>query len=366
MIIGLDFIREHLDEIAFFELMKDIELKNGTILDKNIPMPLVVDAVKDKIYDSDPSFSQTELIDGIIFLLGLDPKFKHKDYYTELLLKIDDNILEVSAGNILENIRPDNQIESLIKLVGVFNSGFESEDLLINIGRLNLDIYRENGVEDFNGLAKRIFEYLLKKETTSPLPEYYLGYYYYNKGLYSKAKFLWDNSTAKDLDEQRKIELIEIFPKLQSRMIYEDGYELILKGRYDEGLEKLLFIKDEFSEWWNVFFFIGLGYRYKEEYQNAIHYLNRALELSADNVDILNELGICHTMISDYDKASEIYRKAIVLDPTNHELICNMGIVYFNKGELDLARKFFNQAYDLNPEDEITKQWIEHMAKQNS
>ena len=40
---------KQMDEIAFFDLMKDIELKNGTILDKNIPMPLVVDAVKDKI-----------------------------------------------------------------------------------------------------------------------------------------------------------------------------------------------------------------------------------------------------------------------------------------------------------------------------
>ena len=73
-------------------------------------------------------------------MLELDPKFKHKDYYKELLVKIDDNTLEVSAGNILKNIMPDNQIESLIKLVGVFNLGFESEDLLINIGRLNLDI----------------------------------------------------------------------------------------------------------------------------------------------------------------------------------------------------------------------------------
>ncbi|MEA3423734.1 MAG: tetratricopeptide repeat protein [Bacillota bacterium] len=366
MIIGLEFLSEKLDQIAFFELMKDIEFGNRITLDKNIPLPLVVESVKDKIYESDPSFSQTELIDGIIFLLGLDPKFKHKGYYRELLLKIDDDILEVSAGNILKNIVPGNQIDSLVKIIGLFNLGFESEELLLNIGRLSIDIYRENGVEDFNDLARRIFEYLLKNESTSPLPEYYLGYYYYNKGMYSKAKYLWENSIDKELDEQLKIELVEIFPKLQSRMIYEDGYELILKGRYDEGLEKLLFIKDEFSEWWNVFFFIGLGYRFKEEYQSAIHYLNRALELSGDNVDIMNELGICFTMTSDYDKASEIYRRAIVLDPTKHELICNMGIVYFNKGQLDLARKFFNQAYDLNPEDEITKQWMEHIDKQSS
>ncbi len=366
MIISLDFLGEKLDQIAFFELMKDIELGNRITLDKNIPLPLVVEAVKDKIYDSDPSFSQTELIDGIIFLLGLDSKFKHKDYYTELLLKIDDNILGISADNILKNITPVNQIDSLIKIVGLFNLGFESEELLVNIGRLSLDIYRENSIEDFNDLGRRIFEHLLKKESTSPLPEYYLGYYYYNKGIYSKAKYLWEISIDKELDEQLRIELAEIFPKLQSRMIYEDGYELILKGRYDEGLEKLLFIKDEFSEWWNVFFFIGLGYRFKEEYQSAIHYLNRALELSEENVDIMNELGICFTMTSEYEKASEIYRKAIVLDPTNHELICNMGIIYFNKGELDLARKFFNQAHDLNPEDEITKQWMEHIDKQSS
>ncbi|MCD6436555.1 MAG: hypothetical protein J7L15_09295, partial [Clostridiales bacterium] len=215
----------------------------------------------------------------------------------------------------------------------------------------------------FNDLSKSIFESLLRKESKSPLPEYYLGYYYYNKGLYSKAKNLWEKSIDKELNDELRLKLVEVFPKLQSRMIYEEGYELILKGRYDEGLEKLLFIKDEFSEWWSVFFFIGLGYRYKEDYNNAIYNLNRALELNEGNVDIMNELGICFTMIDENEKASEIYRKAIVIDPTNHELICNMGIVCFNKGQVDLARKFFNQSYELNPKDEITKQWIEHINK---
>ncbi|MBN2259514.1 MAG: tetratricopeptide repeat protein [Clostridiales bacterium] len=361
--INLSFLKEKLDQIVFFELMKDIELKNGFILDKKFPIPLLLESVKDKIYDSNPVFSQSEMTDGIIFLLGLDPKFKYLAYYKELLLGIDENILEILSAEILNEITLENRLDSLVKIVGIHHLGLDDENLMINIGRLSNDIYIENENEEFNNLSRRIFEYLLEKNVFSPLPEYYLGYFYYNKGMYSKAKSLWENSFDKGLEENQQLELIEIFPKLKSKIIYEEGYELILKERYDEGLEKLLSVKDEFSEWWNIYFFIGLGYRFKEDYRSAIHYFNRALEINDDNVDTMNEIGICYTMLGEYEKAIEIYSNSIVLNPENHETICNLGIVYYNKGDLKLASKFIQKAYEIAPDDEVTKIWIEYLNK---
>ena len=361
MKLNLEFLKEKLDSLVFVELKTDIKMTSNTKIDKDIPLPILADIVREKIHDSDPSFSQNELVDGIIFLLGLDPVFKYKEDYNRLLHSIDKNILEILTNQILTQIEDENRVNSFIKLAGICHLGMDNETMLINIGRLAVEIANMNEDEEFNQFSYRLFKYMQKKETKEPMPYYYLGYYYYNLGHYSEAKKLWEESIDRDLDDVHKSDLIEVFPKLKSRLYYEEGYNLIFKGRYDEGLEKLLAIKDEFSEWWNLFFFIGLAYRFKEEYVRALYYYERALEIDPSQVDVFNEIGICHTLSNENDKAIAIFNKALAIKPDHHEILCNIGIAYYNLGNIEIAKEFVKRSYQIEPEDEITKQWMGHL-----
>ncbi|OPL09273.1 MAG: hypothetical protein AVO33_07355 [delta proteobacterium ML8_F1] len=361
----LDFFKEHLESLGFLELKKDLAYTDNLVLRKEVPLPFRLEAIKGKLYDSLPGFKQQELIEGIIFLLGLDPDFKYKEDYKKILLALDENIFPIVAEGLLENLAEDNQEQTLIQLAGITHLGFSPETLLIQIGRIALAIDEKNQIPELSELAGEIFAGLIRQETVSPLPYYYLGFYYYNKGLYAKGKKAWEKSLEMGLPEAFDLELIALFPELKNKIQYEEGYELILKGRYEEGLEKLLPLKDLYDNWWNYLFFVGLGYRMMEDYPRAVHHFEKALALSPENTDILNELGICHTMEESFEQAAEVFHQAILLDSGNHEILCNMGILEFSKGNDALAMEFLQKAYSMDPTDEVTLQWMDYLRNFN-
>jgi tetratricopeptide (TPR) repeat protein len=364
--IRLDFLKDHLESLGFLELKKDLRYTEKLLLKKEIPLPFKVAAIKEKLYDSLPGFKQEELIEGIIFLLGLDPEFKFREAYQGILLALDEKILPIISEGLLEDLDEENQEETLIKLVGVTRLGFAPQMLRIQIGRIALALDTGRETRDFLNLARDIFADLIREGTDSPLPYYYMGFYYYHTGAYAKAKKAWQKSLAMSLPEAFDSALIEIFPELENKIQYEEGYDLILKGRYQEGLEKLLPLKESYDDWWNYLFFIGLGYRMLEEYPKAIHYFERALALSPDNLDILNELGISFTMDRNFEEAGRVYHQALLLEPGNSEILCNMGILAYSKGNDALAMEFFEKARNINPADEITLQWIDHLLNFNN
>jgi hypothetical protein len=237
MRIRLEFLREELDRVAFITLKKNITVGESIMLDKEIPMPTLTKVIRNKIFESDPVFNQNELVDGIIFLLGIDPEFKYAEYYISIIKSLHEHALEIEANRLFSDIDDDNKLDRLIELVGLVHLGFDQHEMLSQVGRLAVEIYNGNENEEFNQLAYRIFRYMEKEDTILPMPYYYLGYHAYNKAMYSNAKKYWEISIEKGLSDTYKTDLIEIFPKLKSRMLYEEGYELIFKGRYQEGVE---------------------------------------------------------------------------------------------------------------------------------
>lgn len=358
MEIRLEFLRERLDEVAFVELKTDLKIGERVALKQGIPLPVTVRTLRDKVTENPDAIRQEEFIRGILFLMGLDPKFAHGDAYRSLMEALSPDWPMVLSSRLFEGLRPDNRIETLIQLVGMVHLGFDHESMLIQIGRLSLDIYLDTLRKDYESLAYRIFAYLTKHETLQPLPYFHLGYEAYNAGRFHRAQQLWETSLEKGLGEAEQAALVEIFPELRNRIVYEDGVGLILKGRAREGVERLMTLREIFSEWWNLMFFIGLGLRMDEEYSKALHYFERALELNPDEADILNEMGICHTMNGDYDQAVDALEKALEREPENHEILCNLGIAHEQAGRRDQARHYISRAYLIAPDDPITGQWM--------
>lgn len=366
MRIRLDFLKERLDEIAFVELKHDMRIEDRVVLPREVPLPVTARTIRDKVSGEASDFSQAEFIDGILFLMGLDPDFKHKEAYRRLLEAIDPDFLQIQANALLAAVDPDNRIVTLIRLVGVAHLGLEDPILLVQLGRLAHTTYLETTRDDFDRLAERLFMYLKKHEIPHPIPYFHLGYYAYNAGRYSEAQQLWEKSVELGLGEEERAALIEIHPQLQHRLTYESGVDLILKGRYLEGVEQLLSLREVLSEWWNLMFFIGLGYRYQEDYRKALYYLERALDLKPDGVDILNEIGICHTMTGEWDQAIMTYTHALSLAPENHEILCNMGIAHEQAGDRKTAVRYIRRAFEIQPEDPVTRQWMAYLKINDS
>ncbi len=158
-------------------------------------------------------------------------------------------------------------------------------------------------VNDFLLDALDKLERVINIDPNFGLAYYQLGYHYYNQDQYIKSKLTWEEALKLELDddivaeiqdnlgkmdykvqyaweEALKLELdddivAEIqdnLGKMDYKVQYEEGYTLVLSGKCEEGLEKLLPLEDEFPDWWNLLFMIALGYKGMADIENAQKY----------------------------------------------------------------------------------------------
>ena len=155
------------------------------------------------------------------------------------------------------------------------------------------------------------------------------------------------------IDEDIIAEIQENIGKMDYKVQYEEGYSLVFQGKFEEGLDKLLPLEEQYGDWWNLLFIIGIAYKNMGEMDRAIHYFDKILIIKPNQVDTLVELALCEASSFNMERAVELLEQAAKIkeDP---EILCNLGMSYLNTGNIDDAIYYIERAYELNPEDEIT------------
>ena len=202
-------------------------------------------------------------------------------------------------------------------------------------------------------LPSKKLEKIINMDENFALAYYHLGYHYYNQSQYIKAKVIWEEAMKLGLDEDIIAEIQENIGKMDYRVQYEEGYTLVFQGKFEEGLDKLLPLEEEYGDWWNLLFIIGIAYKNMGEMDKAILYFEKILIIKPKQVDTLVELALCEASSFNMDRAVELLEQAAKIkeDP---EILCNLGMAYLNTGSIDDAIYYIERAYELNPEDEIT------------
>ncbi|MCK4796405.1 MAG: tetratricopeptide repeat protein [Spirochaetes bacterium] len=93
----------------------------------------------------------------------------------------------------------------------------------------------------------------------------------------------------------------------------------------------------------------GVAWYHKGEYDKAIEYYNKAIELDPNYTYAYYNRGSAWENKGEYDKAIKDYNKAIELDPNYTYAYHNRGIAWGKKGEYDKAIKDYNKAIELDP-----------------
>ncbi len=357
--------RSKLDEVVFIELKPTAKADiNGKILDPNIPLPVMFSDVIDKVKGvSATDITAANMIKGMAFVTAIDEDFPHKVYYHDIMLAIDDKIGLFLLKHAFDLANSGNKSNALVYFKASLMFIDNEVDVLINYGRCLIELaYEQEETEMvFVYEAKEVFESLMKKYPEEPHAYYHMGYIFSNENEYKRAEEVWIKAIKLNIGENEKHDIVTKLTDLNAKIKFEEGHTFIIDGRVDEGLELLLTLEPEYLDWWNLMFFIGLGYRMNNDYDNALKYFAKVMELNTGHVQTYNEIGLCYMTMGRFGEATKAFKEALKMDRDNAEILCNLGIVHIQLDELDEAEQAFMQSFKKDPNDEITASWIKKL-----
>lgn len=362
------YILKKAEELAFIKIKHDGEFKVDGYdipkggLDVPIKNEVLVKGIKEKT--AQDNINAMSIADAMVFIIGIDSQFKNNDEYKKFLdafcRKIDLDLKSYMGYMSKKYFDIGEYTDSLIYLKALITMYPDDIDGLYHYAIVCQEVAKQYQKDmDNNAMNKFLLDALEKLEKVIQLEDgfapayYHLGYHYYNQGQYLKSKVIWEEALKLGLDADLCAEVQDNIGKMDFKVQYEEGYNLIFQGKPEQGLEKLLPLEADHPDWWNLLFMIGLAYKEMNEVEEAKKYFEKILIIKPHQVDAIVELGLCEAATFNMEKAIEHFETAAKIkeDP---EILCNLGMAYLNNGNLDDAIYYIERAYELNPEDEIT------------
>ncbi len=368
------YILNKADELAFITIKDDsdfhlegYEIPKGGI-DVPIKNEVLVKGIKENT--AQDRISSMSIADAMIYIMGIDSNFKHnKEFLKALELKTD---LELKAymGYMSRKYFEIGEFKDALIYLKALITMFEDDlDGIYHYAIVCQELakhYQKDSEEE--PMGKFLLESIDKLEKVLDLDEnfalayYHLGYHYYNQAQYTKSKLTWEKAISLGIEEDLYAEVQENLGKMDFKVQYEQGYSLVLQGKGKEGLEKLLPLEEEYSDWWNLLFMIGLGYKEIGDAEDAKNYFEKILILKPEQVDAMVELALLEAQTGNLAGAIDFFQRAAKIkeDP---EILCNLGMAYLNNGELNEAIYYVEHALELDPQDEITLACLHEINK---
>lgn len=362
------YILKKAEELSFITIKHDSEFKveGYNIPSEGLQVPIknevLVKGIKEKT--AQDNINAMSIVDAMIYIIGIDSQFRYNEEYKKFLNAFKNKVnLDLNAymGYMSKKYFDIGEYtDSLIYLKALITINNDDINGLYHYAIVCQEMAKkyqkdndDKAMNDFLLEALNKLEMVIDLDPEFALGYYHLGYHYYNQGQYVKSKVIWEEALKLGLDEDTASEIQENIGKMDFKVQYEEGYNLVFQGRNEEGLEKLLPLEEDNSDWWNLLFMIGLAYKNMNEIETAKKYFEKILLIKPHQVDTMVELGLCEASTFNMEKAIEYFETAAKIkeDP---EILCNLGMAYLNNGDLDDAVYYIERAYELDPQDEIT------------
>ncbi|WP_251860929.1 tetratricopeptide repeat protein [Clostridium sp. Marseille-Q2269] len=351
------YFAEKLSKMLFLEIKKEKILEVFKVhVDQNIYVPLKSKNLIEEIKQGDnlDNIPIIFFVEGMFYVLGSDKNFRFNSEYKDMLDNIPKS-QEYIKGRIFEEVKRENYEDAYILLKGLLLLE-ESKDiynkliLILENLRQKDKMYKE---EELNIIEKAkkiknyekpyLYESIIRKEDND-------------------FKLAW-NALDKyiSMGGEQTTDVIEYKNSLKDILDFEEGKELVGKDP-KEALKKLIPIMNKLEDNPTIYYYIAVAYRMMENYDKAIYYLNKALEIDNGLIDAVNELAINYAALENYDVAIKYLRKAFEVEKSI-EICTNLIMCYLNKGDLKQAQNHIDIAKKIDPEDEILKDIEKYLSK---
>jgi tetratricopeptide (TPR) repeat protein len=121
-------------------------------------------------------------------------------------------------------------------------------------------------------------------------------------------------------------------------------YPMMDNGSFGEALPLLDEIILKNPEHWKAMYLAGICCRYIGDFDGAIKFQKKALELNKDYEASWLALGISLQFKEEFSDSILALKEAVKLDPKRHEGYNALGATYHRMGNLDEALRYFDKA----------------------
>lgn len=346
----ISYLNEKLSKVLFISIKKQVIFNTfKENVEEDFYLPIISSEIIDKAEDIVKlnTIPAGVFIEAMFYVVGLDEQFKYNKIYKKLLNSSENNVKFIK-GKIFNYIN-NNNLELAYFLLKGLNSIEESKDYCEKLLSLAEELRKINNM--FKEEELRIIE-KSKKIDGSSKAYLYEAIIYNEEEDYSKAIMALNEFISKGGKETEDI--IEFKNSLNISLKYSKGKELINLDP-EKALQLLLPLMEYMEDNVALLYNIAICYRMIKNHEKSIYYLNDALRLDPDYIDVINELGINYACIGVYDRAIKYLR--IAFEATKAVEICtNLVMCYMNSGDENQAKLHLDLANKLDPSDEIVKQ----------
>ncbi|MBN2509302.1 MAG: tetratricopeptide repeat protein [Spirochaetales bacterium] len=360
-----------LKNIVFISIPDNLEQKIGSFsIDPTVLLPV-------EVPDSQKEFelgqlSWEQIATALCKIIAYDPGHKSIDYYKHFLLAIRPEIeTELSLGGVKKADQKEFTLaeELFLVLKNLFpeNPGHRLNLALTleNHSQLYADLGKQTTAEEYREYAFGEYAEILQIAPDSTDAQFNAGHFFFKNGNYDRALSCFKAYLEKGTDEKRRKLLSEIVSKLEQQHSADDqfkqAYDFIVMEQEEKGIEKIGEFLTQRPDVWNAWFLKGWAERRIGDYAQAKADFEKALSLTDENVDLLNELAICAMETGNFKESRKHLSSALSMEPENIKIISNLGILAIKSGDIEEARGFFRTVLEFDENDEIARKYLEYL-----
>ncbi|CAL2077088.1 Histidine kinase domain-containing protein [Tenacibaculum sp. 190524A05c] len=174
----------------------------------------------------------------------------------------------------------------------------------------------------------------------------------FRKASFYLAEKKWDSTiifSQKSLENSKRDKSMDDF------LFMYRGISLFRNQVYDEAENQFNLISEKFQFINKVEEFIGAINLNLKRYKKAITYYKRLSNIEnktyVDEINILNDLALCHYFLSEFQKAEFYFEQSNKYEKDSINLVdnyINIANLYYQQYKDDIAIPYFQKAYDLS------------------
>lgn len=106
---------------------------------------------------------------------------------------------------------------------------------------------------------------------------------------------------------------------------------------------------------------IGVYHVNKKNYNDAIHYFNKAIDINENDGENYFGLALCYKELGNFDEVEKNLLRANVLEPMDNRILMEYGYELIRQEKNDEAIEIFEKLVEINPDDYDTIKLIEEL-----